>query len=217
MHGSGCEAEQAGPAGQEAPVSHAAVYSEVLFWFLVALTLLLVIFIGVVVRTPPGAADSPQPPESSAPEPRPPPRPLFVRWPEAAVSAGAGERSARAGYRPRHAGAMKPELMVAGGRQVPGGPPWEPAPKPPGLAARSTVPWLAVPGQVPGKAGACRELPPGPGPAGHAGSMSCAADRTGRAGAHRRARHHGAHRAGSSTGRERRSAGRAGRHRAGVH
>jgi hypothetical protein len=198
-------------------VSHAAVYSEVLFWFVVVLTLLLVMFIGVVVRTPSGAAGSPQPPEFSAPAPRPPPRPLFVRWPEAAVPAGAGGRSARAGYRPRHAGALKPELMVAGGLQVPGGPPWDRAPKPPGLAARSTVPWLAVPGQVPWKAGACREVPPGPGPAPHAGSMSCAADMTGRAGAHRQARRHGAHRAGISTGRERRSAGRAGRHRAGVH
>ena len=198
-------------------MSHAAMYSEVLFWFVVVLTLLLVMFIGAVVRTPPGAADSPQPPEFNAPAPRPPPRPLFVMWPEAAVSADAGGRSARAGYRPRHAGALKPELMVASGLQVPGGPPWEPAPKPPGLAAHSTVPRLAVPGQVPWKAGACRELPPGPGLAPHAGRMSCAADKTGRAGAHRQARHHGAHRAGMSTGRERRSAGRAGRHRAGVH
>jgi hypothetical protein len=198
-------------------VSHPAVYSEVLFWFVVVLTLLLVMFIGVVVRTHPGTADSPQPPELSAPVPPPPPRALFVRWPEAAVSAGAGGRSARAGYRPRHAGAVKPELMVAGRLQVPGGPPWEPAPKPPGLAARSTAPWLAAPGQVPRKAGACRELPPGPGPAPHAGSMFWAADMTGRAGAHRQAHRHGAHRAGISTGRERRSAGRTGRHRAGVH
>jgi len=198
-------------------VSHAAVYSEVLFWFVVVLTLLLVMFIGVVVRTPSGTADSPQPPEFSAPAPPPPPRPLSVRWPEAVVSAGAGERSAHAGYRPRHAGALKPELMVAGRLQVPGGPPWEPAPKPPGLAARSTVPWLAVPGQVPRKAGACRELPPRLGPPPHAGSMSWAADMTGRAGAHRQARRRGAHRAGVSTGRERRSAGQTGRHRAGVH
>jgi hypothetical protein len=93
-------------------VSHAAVYSEVLFWFVVVLTLLLVMFIGVVVRTPLGAA--------------------------------------------------------------------------------------------------CRELPLGPGPAPHAGSMSYAADMTGRAGVHRQARRHGAHRAGLSAGRERRSAGRAG-------
>ena len=198
-------------------MSHAAVYSEVLFWFVVVLTLLLVVFIGVVVRTPSGAADSTQPPESSAPAPPPRPRPLFVRWPGAVVSAGAGGRSAHAGYRPRHAGALKPELMVAGRLQVPGGPPWEPAPKPPGLAARTSVPWLAVPGQVPRKAGACRELPPDPGPAPHAGSASWAADMTGRAGAHRQARRHGAHRAGISTGRERRFAGRTGRHRAGVH
>jgi hypothetical protein len=198
-------------------VSHAAVYSEVLFWFVVVLTLLLVVFISVVVRTPSGTAGSPQPPGFSAPVPPPPSRPLFVRWPEAVVSAGAGGRSARAGYRPRHAGALKPELVVAGRLQVPGGPPWDPAPKPPGLAARSTVPWLAVPGQVSRKAGACRELPPGPGPAQPAGSMSWAADMTGRAGAHRQTGRHGAHRAGSSVGRERRSAGRTGRHRAGVH
>jgi hypothetical protein len=197
-------------------VSHAAVYSEVWFSFVVVLTLLLVIFIGVVVRTPSGTAGSPQPPEFSAPAPPPPPRPLSVRWPEAVVSAGAGG-DPRVGYRPRHAVALKPELMVAGRLRVPGGPPWDPAPKPPGLAARSTVPWLAVPGQVPRKAGACRGLPPGPGPAPHSGSMSWAADMTDRAGAHRQARRHGAHRAGISTGREHRSAGRAGRHRAGVH
>jgi hypothetical protein len=215
-------------------VSHAAVYSEVLPWFVVVLTLLLVMFIGVVVRTPTGTVGSPQPPELSPPAPPPPP---FVRRPQAAGLADAEAPSARAGYRPRHAGALKPELMAAGRRQVSGGPPWEPAPKPPGLSDRGFVPWLAVTGQVPGKASARRQLPTGPGPSPHAGSTSCAADMTGpdpgrlrsaqiaaagtpsggRAGAHRQAHRHGAHRAGISTARERRSAGRTGRHRAGVH
>jgi hypothetical protein len=216
-------------------VSHAAVYSEVLSWFVVVLTLLLLmIFIGVVVRTPPRHAGSPQPPEHSPPAPPPPP---FVRRPQTAGLADAGARPARAGYRPRHAEALKRELMAVDRRQASGGPPWEPAPKPPGLADCGFVPWLAVTGQVPGKASACRQLPPRPGPSPHTGSTSCAADMTGpdpgrlrsaqiaaastpsggRAGAHRQAHRRGAHRADISTGRERRSAGRTGRHRAGVH
>ena len=52
--------------------------SEVLFWFVVALTVLLGMLISVVVKTPPGTVGSPQPPGPGPP--------------------------ARAGYRPRHAG-----------------------------------------------------------------------------------------------------------------
>jgi hypothetical protein len=188
----GCEAQQAGPVGQEAPVSHTAVDSEVLFWFVVALTVLLGMFISVVVRTPPGTVGSPQPP---GPSPPAPPRPGPVRWPQPAGLVGAPAGPAHVGYRPRHAGGVRPELIVAGRRQVPAGPPWEPAPWPSGLAG-DTVPWLAAPGLVPGKASAYRELPPLP--------------------AHRRAPRHGAHRVGLSTGQGRSPAGGAGRHRAGV-
>jgi hypothetical protein len=190
----GCEAQQAGPVGQEAPVSHTAVDSEVLFWFVVALTVLLGMLISVVVRTPPRTVGSPQPPGPSPPAPSPPGP---VRWPQAAGLADAAVRPARAGYRPRHAGGMRADLMVAGRRQVPAGPPWGPAPWPPGLADLDTVPWLGVPGLVSGKANAYRELPPRP--------------------AHRRAPRHGAHRVGMSTGQGHSSVGGTGRHRAGVH
>ena len=152
-------------------MSHTAVDSEVLFWFVVALTVLLGMLISVVVRTPSGTVGSPQPPGPSPP--------------------------ARAGYRPRHAGGMRPDLMVAGRRQVPAGPPWGPAPWLPGLADQDTEPWLEMPGLMPGKAGAYRELPPRP--------------------AHRRAPRHGAHRVAPSTGQGHSPVGGTGRHRAGVH
>lgn len=157
-------------------MSHAAVYGEVLFWFVLVLALLLAMFIGVVVRTPSGIVGSPRPPELTRPAPPPP---MLVRWPEAAGLAGAAERTARTGYQPRHAGGPKPELVLAGRLPVSGCPPWGPAPK------------SAGPG-----------LP-------HARGASCA-------GAHRRARRHGVHRARIGTGQARRSAGRTGRHRAAV-
>jgi hypothetical protein len=51
----GGAAQQAGLAGQEAPVSYAAVDSEVLFCCVVALAVLLVVFTGVVITTPSGS------------------------------------------------------------------------------------------------------------------------------------------------------------------
>jgi hypothetical protein len=218
-------------------MSYADVYSEVLFWFVVVLTLLLVMFIGVVVRTCAGADGSAPPPEFSPPAPSPPSRPLLVRHLLAAGLVDAAMRPARAGYRPRHAGAVEPELMVAGRLQVSGGPPWSPAPKPPGLADYGTMPWLALPGPVPGNGSVSRAIPPGPRPSPYSRSTFCATDMTGpgpghlssaqiaaasaasgiRAGAHRRVRHQGAHRAGISTSRARGPAGRIGRHRATVH
>jgi hypothetical protein len=171
-------------------VSHAAVDSEAMFWFVVALTVLLGMLISVVVRTPPGTVGSPQPP---GPNPPVPPRPGPIKWPQAAAPAGFAMRPERAGYRPRHAGGMRPDLMVPGQRQVSAGPPWDPAPWPPGLADQDMVPWF----EVPGKASACRELPPRP--------------------AHRRTPRHGAHRVGMSTGQRRTSVSGTGRHRAGVH
>jgi hypothetical protein len=158
-------------------VSHTAMDSEVLFWFVVALTVLLGMLIGVVFMTPPETLGSPQP--------------------QAAGLAGAPARSAHSGYRPRHAGGMRPDLMAAGRRQVSAGPPWEPAPWPSGLADRDTVPWPLVPGLIPGKASAHWELPPGP--------------------AHRHAPRHSAHRVAQSIGQGRSPVGVTGRHRAGVH
>jgi hypothetical protein len=187
-------------------VSHAAVYSEVLFWFVVVLTLLLLMMlIGVVVRPPPGTVGRGQPLELN---PRPPPQPRLVGWPQAAGPADAAMRSARAGYRPSHAGALKPELVAAGRLQLSSGPPWGPAPKPPeprpSLYAKSAS-------CVAGMTGPDRDrLRPA--------QITAASTVSGvRAGAHRRVRRQGAHRAGISTGHARGSAGRAGRHRAGVH
>ena len=190
-------------------MSHAAVDSEVLLWFMAALTVLLVTFIGVVIKTPPRTADSPQPPELSSAVP---PRPGLAGRPQATGLAGAAVRSGRAGYRPRHAEGIRPELMVTGRRQMSGRPPWGPAPRPPGLADRDTVPWRAVPGPVPRYASAYRTLPPGTGLSPRACSPAGA-----RGGAHRQAPRHGAHRAGIGAGQVRGSAGRTGRHRAGGH
>jgi hypothetical protein len=164
-------------------VSHAAVYSEVLFGFLVVLTLLLTL-IGVVVRTPPGTVGPRQPAELSSP---PPPQP--VRGPQ-------------------HAGAPKPELVAAGRLQVPGGPPWGPAPKPPGPRpspfAKSTSCAAGMNGPDPGRR--------------RSAQVTAVSTASGvRAGAHRRVRRQGAHRAGIGTGHARSAAGRTGRHRAGVH
>jgi hypothetical protein len=162
-------------------VSYAAVDSEVLFWFVVALTALLVALIGVVITTPPGAAGAPQPPELSAP----------------------------AGYRPRHAEGVRPELTGAGRGQMPGRPPWGPAPRPPGLAVRDTAPWSAscpadMTGLAPGRP--------------RSAQMATACPRPGgRGGAHRQAPRHGTHRVRVSTGQLHGPAGRTGRHRVEAH
>ena len=60
LSGAGMSRVQTAQFGREALVSHAAVDSEVLFWFVVALTVLLGMLISVVVRTPPGTVGSPQ-------------------------------------------------------------------------------------------------------------------------------------------------------------
>ena len=168
-------------------MSYAAVDSEVLFRFVVALTALLMVLIGVVITTPPGTAGAPQPPELSSP----------------------------AGYRPRHAEGVRPELIVAERGQVPGRPPWSAAPRPPALAGRDTAPWSAscpadMTGLAPGRP--------------RSAQMAAACPRSGsRGGAHRQAPRHGTHRVRMSTGQARGPAGptgptgRTGRHRAEAH
>ena len=162
-------------------MSYAAVDSEVLFWFVVALTVLLVVLIGVVITTPRGTAGAPQPPELSSP----------------------------VGYRPRHAEGVRPELMTAERGHVPGRPPWGPAPRPPGLAARDSAPWSAsCPGDMTGLA---------PGRPRSAQMAAACHQSGGRGGAHRQAPRHGTHRVRMSTGQVRGPAGRTGRHRAAAH
>ena len=188
-------------------MSHAAADSEVLFWFLAALTLLLLLtFVAAVIRARPEVPRSARPPEPRIPAPRPP-LSSPVPWPPATVLTGTAPRPACAGYMPRHAVALETELMMAARPRGYGGPPWEPAPKPPELGL------LPRAGDMFGPAGAS-----GP------DQVRLRAVRTdriparsgGRAGAHRQAGRHAAHRAGSGTGRVPGSAGRAGRHRAGV-
>jgi hypothetical protein len=105
-------------------MSHAALVNVGLFYIVVIQPLLLVMFVGAVSRAPSGAPDSvshplPEPPasEASASQQAEPARlPARVPWP----SADAVGSPSEAGYVGRH-----------GTR---GGPPWGPAPRPPGAA-----------------------------------------------------------------------------------
>jgi hypothetical protein len=103
-------------------MSHAALVNVGLFYIVVIQPLLLVMFVRAVQRAPSGPPDSashpvPEPParEASASEQAEPVRlPARVPWPSAdAVGSSSG-------YVGRHG--------------THGGPPWGPAPKPPGAA-----------------------------------------------------------------------------------
>lgn len=101
-------------------MSHAALVNAGLIYILVIQPLLLVMFVRAISRAPSGPADSasdpvPEPvaPEISASQP---PEPARGPWPPA----DALDPSTETGYVGRHA--------------TRGGPPWGPAPKPPGAA-----------------------------------------------------------------------------------
>lgn len=110
-------------------MSHAAVVKDGLFFFVTLLTVLLVLFVLVTVRTSPEVARPPTQPDAEPPVPtRPdlddptylddptfgwPPR--RASWPDEAV-----DQPAVAGPVVR--------------RATRGGPPWGPAPRPPGLS-----------------------------------------------------------------------------------
>jgi hypothetical protein len=232
-----CEAKQAGPAGREAPVNHVALDSDVLLWFMAGLTLLLLVVIVAVLRAPAETAGSPQPPEPARlPPPLLAPAPL-AGWPLPVALVGAAARPGCPDSRPRHAGAAKPGLIAVGWPQASDGPPWGPAPLPPGLPGTLVPPPRALADHGPGKASAYPTRQPDPSRLPHAGGRSCPAEMTspepgllrsaptgrrharpgGRPGAHRRGSRRGAHRADPSIGHARGSAGRAGRHRAGAH
>jgi hypothetical protein len=104
----------------EAAMSHAELVRDGLFFFVVFLTLLLVLFIGAAVRAPaeqPGARSQP-----AAPPIQPDLDGPGLTWPRTAATwppAGATTLASDNDYLPRHA--------------TPGGPPWGPAPRPPGL------------------------------------------------------------------------------------
>jgi hypothetical protein len=126
-------------------MSHSAMVNDGVSTFVVLLTLLLVMFLYAVSQMPPGSADSPDPPA-----PAPPARARRAQPPATAVAgvasapgttapesaakvpAGMSGHSRHAGYAARHAVAPVPGPNVIHPPQVSGGPPWEPAPRPPG-------------------------------------------------------------------------------------
>jgi hypothetical protein len=105
-------------------MSHAGLVNAGLFYIVVVQPLLLVVFIRAVSRAPSGPPDAPSHPvpgraatQVSAPRPHEPAGlPARVSWPPADPVDLSGET----GYVGRHA--------------TRGGPPWGPAPKPPGSA-----------------------------------------------------------------------------------
>jgi hypothetical protein len=122
-----------------------------IFFLVLFLALLLVLFIYAVIRVPPDRADSQEQPVLDQPEPppaptAPAPQPLPVRQPRtlaspvaaspvaaspvAAPAAPAFGGSSNGGYAARHATVAVPVITAP---KVSGGPPWGPAPKPPGL------------------------------------------------------------------------------------
>jgi hypothetical protein len=123
-----------------------------IFFLVLFLALLLVLFIYAVIRVPPELADSQEQPVLDLPEPSPlaptasAPQPLPVRRPRSlappvpapavppppvpAPAAAAFGGSGNGGYAARHATVAVPVITAP---KVSGGPPWGPAPKPPGL------------------------------------------------------------------------------------
>ena len=163
-------------------MTHAALTNPALFYFLVFMTLLLVMFLGAVIAAPPAFPGSPAPPVLEvhalpvvhAPAP---PAPLPRGQPRAtAPAAGAAGWSADADNAASHDAAPIPVYDSVRRPQVSGSPPWGPALKPPGpdpWAAENLAPgWRGRPDEGPMSPGAVRPTsskpPPGtPAPAGN--------------------------------------------------
>jgi hypothetical protein len=105
-------------------MTHAAVVSAGLSWFLVFLALLLVMFVYTVIRIPPQAtgAHAHTACATGAPRPR-----------ATALRAGTAGQPGDAGYPARRAADPAPGQAVIHWPKVSGEPPWGPAPQPPGL------------------------------------------------------------------------------------
>jgi len=108
-------------------MSHSALVNAGLFYVVVVQPLLLVIFVWAVSRAPSGPPDTPSHPEPESPAPQvsapqpsqllePAGLPVMAPWPSAEPVGSPGETD----YVGRHA--------------TRGGPPWGPAPRPPGAA-----------------------------------------------------------------------------------
>jgi periplasmic protein TonB len=108
-------------------MGHTSVGSGGLLLLVIASALLLALFVIAAIRAP-AEVNRPDPEPAAPPEPAPsepaPPPPPLPRRRIISPPADAVTQNSDAGYPPRHA---------APGQTVSGGPPWEPAPKPPGV------------------------------------------------------------------------------------
>jgi hypothetical protein len=128
-------------------MTHAALVNAALFWFLAAMTLLLVMCLTAVILAPsqrPGSHTPHEhqpavrpPPAASTPPPPLPRRQASAAAPTAGFHAAptAGfHRWSAAGDEATEVGVLPPMIHDRIERpKVSGSPPWEPAPKPPGL------------------------------------------------------------------------------------
>jgi hypothetical protein len=157
---------------------HAALTNAALFVLLVFMTMLLVSFVGAVIAAPPALpaspvpeADAPLTVQALAPRAAQPPSlpPLPRRRPLATASAAGTASWSTDADAASPNGAAMPAYTRVDRLQVSGGPPWGPAPKPPGpdpWAAEDFSPGRQLwPGQRPvspnGAQPTTSELPPG--------------------------------------------------------
>jgi hypothetical protein len=128
---------------------HAALTNPALFYFLVFMTLLLVMFLGAVIAAPPASPASPVRETPATQEVQAPvrPAPLPHRQPRAAApAADAAGWSADADHAASHDAAPMPVHSSVRRPEVSGSPPWGPAAKPPGpdpLGSREPRAWMA--------------------------------------------------------------------------
>jgi hypothetical protein len=141
-------------------MTHAALVDPALFFFLVFMTLLLVMFLGAVIVAPPAFPGSPAPPVLE----------VHAMPVVQAPAAGAAGWSADADNAASHDAAPIPVYDSVRRPQVSGSPPWGPAPKPPGpdpWATGNLSPgWRRQPDEGSESPGTVRptssEPPPGP-------------------------------------------------------
>ena len=152
-----------------------------LFFLIYLLTLLLVMFIVQVIRTPLEVARPAEQPVLNLPEP-PPPAPaapaaapaLPLRRPQApafpTAQPAVNGQSGNGGYAARHASVYAPMVSPP---NVSGGPPWGPAPRPPDQDGRESLSAGHPARLLSLSAGRSATFPPGL-PAGSAGWHHCA-------------------------------------------
>jgi hypothetical protein len=111
-------------------LSHAALVNDGLFFLFIAvfLTVLLVMFVYALIQLARESAGSAEPPARKKSGPARP------RLPRLTLSPGTAGQSGDSGDPASELDAAPPGQDVVHAPKVAGVPPWEPAPKPPGLA-----------------------------------------------------------------------------------